>query len=938
MFIQTMHTKKLRLLSAVLAICMLLTIAPITAFASTGSGTCGDNGDNISWELDESGTLTLTGNGAMRDYTYGSIGGYDVSPWREFEMGNEIKKIVVGDGITSIGSYAFCDCGEVTEVSLPAGLKKIGFAAFGSCGKLKNINLPDGLETIDDYAFDCCSALESIVIPDSVTDLGGSVFFDCYNLVSANIPAGVTELKMHLFWRCLRLTGITAIPDQITKIGYGVFSGCSSLTEITLPAGLQEIEYDAFYNCSALTKITIDESNENYTTVDGVLYNKDKTVLVSYPIGNERASFTTPSTLTKIMNNPFTNSKNLKEVTLNEGLKEVPYSAFNHSKIVSVNIPASVTRIGSFAFSDCSDLQTVAIADGSKLESIDMYAFASCESLQQIELPEGLKTIDERVFQNCAKLSKVHIPSSVTKVGEKAFRNSAVLSNTMAINGIKYLDGWLVWSKTGITEAEVYDGAKGIADGGLADQTTLTTVNIPKSVIYINQDAFDNTPALASINVDDQNTAYSSSDGILYNKDKTSLIKYGEGRTETAFSVPDSVQSIEVKAISNVFALESVTLPQSLRDIKDSAFSTNVKLTSVNFSEGLETINISAFRHCTALVSFSLPDTLTDIDSWAFEDTAYYNDESNWENNVLKNNGWLLAVGDISGSSYKIDDDVKGIASLAFLTGCADYQDIKSLTLPAGLRYISSGALTGIYNVTDIYFPDSKEVWDNQVKVGEENYIFEKATMHFINRIHTVEINGATLSFDAGDAPVFTGSVPDGAPYYIDCERWNSADEGRTSSDFWNQRYGDFEESWGMPLTEFKADTEYYYGLYIKASEDYVFADDAVLKINGNEIALSEENRAELNNSDTAWLSGLLSFTPSSNLIYGDVDGDGSVTITDATIVQKASIGLVDLNDDQIKCADVTGDGRVSISDVTLIQKYIAGTYSNTGVVGQKVK
>lgn len=934
MFIQTMHTKKLRLLSAVLAICMLLTIAPITAFASTGSGTCGDN---ISWELDDSGTLTLTGSGAMCDYAYSSSGGDDVSPWREFEMGNDIKKIVVGDGITSIGRYAFYNCDEVTEVSLPAGLKKIGFAAFEGCGKLKNINLPDGLETIDDDAFSLCSALESIVIPDSVTDLGGSVFFNCYNLVSANIPAGITELNVDLFWGCTKLNSITAIPDQITKIGYSVFERCSSLTEITLPAGLQEIEYDAFNNCSALTKITIDESNENYTTVDGVLYNKDKTVLVSYPIGNERDSFTTPSTLTKIMSNSFAYSKNLKEVTLNEGLEEVPYSAFQNSKIVSVNIPASVTRIGSFAFSDCSDLQTVAIADGSKLESIGMYAFASCKSLQQIELPEGLKTIDERVFQNCTILSKVHIPSSVTNVGEKAFYNSAVLSNTMAINGIKYLDGWLVWSKTGITEAEVYDGAKGIADGGLADHTTLTTVNIPKSVIYINQDAFDNTPALASINVDEQNTAYSSSDGVLYNKDKTSLVKYGEGRTETAFSVPDGVQSIEVKAISNVFALESVTLPQSLRDIKNRAFSTNVKLTSVNFSEGLETIDYSAFMDCTALSSFSLPDTLTDIDFWAFKDTAYYNDESNWENNVLKNNGWLLEVGDISGSSYKIDDDVKGIASQAFFDCSA--QDLKSLTLPAGLRYISSGALFfGIYNVTDIYFPDSKEVWDSQVKVGEDNYILEKATMHFINRIHTVEINGATLSFDAGDAPVFTGSVPDGAPYYIDCERWNSADEGWTSSDFWNQRYGDFEESWGMPLTEFKADTEYYYGLYIKASEDYVFADDAVLKINGNEIALSEENRAELNNSDTAWLSGLLSFTPSSNLIYGDVDGDGSVTITDATIVQKASIGLVDLNDDQIKCADVTGDGRVSISDVTLIQKYIAGTYSNTGVVGQKVK
>ncbi len=936
MFIQTMHTKKLRLLSAVLAICMLLTIAPITAFASTGSGTCGDNGDNISWELDESGTLTLTGSGAMRDYAYSDYFGEDVSPWREFEMGNDIKKIVVGDGITSIGSYAFRDCGEVTEVSLPAGLKKIGYAAFEGCEKLKNINLPDGLETIEDYAFYCCSALESIVIPDSVTDLGGFAFYRCTSLVSANIPAGVTELKMHLFFGCTKLNSITSIPESVTKIGDSVFSGCSSITEITLPKGLQEIGYYVFENCSSLSDIKIDESNENYTTVDGVLYNKDKTLLIAYPIGNERTSFATPSTLTDMRSSLFAYSQNLKKVTLNEGLKRLPTSTFNSSKITDINIPASLNEIGSFAFKDCYDLQTVAIAGGSNLESISNDAFSECSSLKQIELPEGLKYIYSRAFQYCSKLSKVNIPTSVTKIGSSAFYNSAVLDNTIAINGIKYMDGWLVWSKTGITEAQVYDGTKGIADAGLGNNTALTTVNIPKSVININQDAFDNTPALASINVDDQNTVYSSSDGILYNKDKTSLIKYGEGRPETAFSVPDGVQVIEAEAISNVLALERVDLPQSLKEIKDGGFSSDESLTSVNFSEGLEIIGVSAFYRCWELASFSLPDTLTDIDFWAFKDTAFYDNESNWKNNALKCSGWLLEFGDISDSSYKIDDDVKGIASMASFNSSS--YGLKSLTLPAGLRYICSSALISFNNIEDIYFPDSKEVWDSQVKVEKGNYILEEATMHFINRIHTVEINGATLSFDAGDAPVFTGSVPDGAPYYIDCERWNSADEGWTSSDFWNQRYGDFEGSWGMPLTEFKADTEYYYGLYIKASEDYIFADDAVLKINGNEIALSEENRSELNNTATAWLSGLLSFTPSSNLIYGDVDGDGSVTITDATIVQKASIGLVDLNEDQIKCADVTGDGRVSISDVTLIQKYIAGTYSNTGVVGQKVK
>ena len=184
------------------------------------------NEGNLTWKLDADGTLTISGTGAMKNYKDG-----DQSP--VFNNSN-VKKVVIEDGVTSIGNYAFSYTG------------------------LKSITIPDSVTSIGNYAFSYTD-LKSITIPDRVTSIGNYAFAYCKNLPSITIPDGVTSIGYGAFYHCTSLTSIT-IPDRVTSIGFSAFSGCKNLTSITIPDSIISIGHTAFYNCSSLTSITIPDS------------------------------------------------------------------------------------------------------------------------------------------------------------------------------------------------------------------------------------------------------------------------------------------------------------------------------------------------------------------------------------------------------------------------------------------------------------------------------------------------------------------------------------------------------------------------------------------------------------------------------------------------------------------------------------------------------
>ena len=230
------------------------------------SGFCGDN---LTWTLEENGTLTISGMGRMQDYSR-----WIDTPW--YSIRSQIKSVIIKNGVTSIGNMAFGDCEALTEVTIPDSVIEIGWLAFDSCSSLKGVNIPNSVTYIGGYAFASCSSLTSVTIPDSVHTICKSAFEYCSSLTSVMIPDSVTSIDNGAFKGCSALTEIK-LPSALRVIQSETFSNCVRLTSVTIPKSATYIGEKAFYYCDSLTdvyydgtasdwaKITIEEGNEDLT-------------------------------------------------------------------------------------------------------------------------------------------------------------------------------------------------------------------------------------------------------------------------------------------------------------------------------------------------------------------------------------------------------------------------------------------------------------------------------------------------------------------------------------------------------------------------------------------------------------------------------------------------------------------------------------------------
>ena len=438
---------------------MLLTITSglnLTAYAAVKTGKCGDN---VTYLLDTStGVLTISGTGKMTDYH-----DYDSTP---FYKDTKIKVITIDFGVTSIGDYAFNLCTSLTSVTIPNSVTSIGYEAFDYCESLTSITIPNSVTSIGDYAFRGCTSLTSITIPNSVTSIGRSAFDNCTSLTSITIPNSVTSIGGDAFYGCTSLTSIT-IPNSVTSIGGDAFYGCTSLTSVTIGNSVTSIGGNPFSGCKSLLSIEVSDNNKNYSSFDGILFNKNKSELIAYPAGKTDSEYAIPNSVTSIGSYAFYGCTSLTSVEIPDGVTSIDWHAFsNCTNLTSIIIPNSVTSVGSYAFEYCTSLTSITIPDsvksignwafdhcksltsvtignsvtsvtiGNSVTSIGSYAFNACTSLTSVTIGNCVTSIDERVFNYCTSLTSVTIGNCVTSIGERVFNYCISLKSVIIPNSV----------------------------------------------------------------------------------------------------------------------------------------------------------------------------------------------------------------------------------------------------------------------------------------------------------------------------------------------------------------------------------------------------------------------------------------------------------------------------------------------------------------------
>ena len=534
------------------------------------------------------------------------------------------------------------------------------------------------------YITDCNHAIpEDVVIPSTlggypVTAISQWVFFDFIGLKSVTIPASVTGTFNDDF-------------ENYYREIYPVFGGCTSLTAIN-----------------------VDGNNTKYKSVDGVLYSKDMKTLLAYPAGKTNASYTIPDGVTLINSYAFYDCTSLKEVTIPNSVTEIGDSAFLGCKsLTKVTIPDSVTKIGYGAFSGCTSLKEIAIPNS--VTEIGNYAFLGCTSLTKVTIPNSVTEIGYSAFEGCTSLTSVTLPDSA-EIGTSAFSGCTslkeitlpagvssiyyycyIFSDCISLTAInvdenntdcKSVDG-VLFSKdmktlwiypagktntsytipdsvtkidryafsgcTSLKEVTIPDGVTEIGDTAFEGCTSLKEITIPASVTEISNNAFDDCTSLTAINVDENNTKYKSVDGVLFNKDMTTLILYPNAKINASYAIPNSVTEIEVDAFSGCTSLTKVTVPDSVTVISDTAFQGCTSLKEITIPNSVTEISNYAFSGCTSLTKVTIPDSVTKIGYGAFSGCTSLKEVT------IPNNVTII-------SSYNREDAFENCTNLTKLT------------------------------------------------------------------------------------------------------------------------------------------------------------------------------------------------------------------------------------------------------------------------------
>ena len=500
------------------------------------------------------------------------------------------------------------------------------------------------------------------------------------------------------------------VPDSVKYVSD--FEDDYSMRKITLGAGVGNITSDTFKRCRDLKQIVVSEDNPYYTSIDGVVYDKDVTTLIAFPPA-KTGEYYVPATVTNldVLNDYVTENLTVifasedgqfvtvDGVTYNADMTEVVYC--DKDKAGEYIMPESVTKIASGAFRNCTKLTDVTVSN--KVTAITYEDFANCTSLANVSMPETVKSIDAGAFRKCKNLTSIDIPAQTTEIDYMAFTYSGI-KDAGTLDSVKTIGG-RAFSNTPL-ESIVFTEALSFIGKQAFEKTSLKSVTLPESLTDIEDFAF-NDSLLTSITIPDSVT-YLGNNAFANNPDMASAV-IGAGVNyipECAFNGCDSLTTVDVRG-TNVSvgqgafvntALSEINT-ENLGDIGSYAFvGTNIR--DLNLTDGVTSVEYKAFENCTNLTDIEMPESIEVVAGHAFDKTAWYNSQENGATYL----GSVLY--DIKGK-LAFDTDLLIKAGTTVLADIAfeHEEGLKSITLPEGLTRIGIGTFFGCYNLTEINLP-----------------------------------------------------------------------------------------------------------------------------------------------------------------------------------------------------------------------------------------
>lgn len=441
-----------------------------------------------------------------------------------------------------------------------------------------------GQGAINDYPsspmtdwYPLCSEIENLVIGEGIVYIGRENFANLENLKTVSLPKSLVNISMYAFMGCKKLEDII-LPEGLVCIGTHAFYCCESIKTLNIPSTLVEIGDYALYGLNSIESFNVHENNKYFSSDgSGILFSKDKTILIKYPVSSKAESYTVPSSVKKIKEIAFLGANNLKTVTFERG--------------------SSLYEIEKSAFSNCNGIKKIVLPDA--LHIIGEDAFFACENLSEIVLSKNLQSIPARAFY-LSTISQIEIPSSVKSIGDEAFCMCKKLKNVSIPEGTEVLGNNVFMYCQNLESVEIPSTVKQITNthiGTFAEANSLKKITVSPDNQYFTSD----------------------SDGVLYNKEKTSLIHFPKKANITEYTVPEGVTELCHGTFKGATHLKKVTLPEGIVSIPHGAFMRCENLESVNIPQSVEYIGNNAFDFCHNL-SYSFPENsnLKSIGSSAF--------------------------------------------------------------------------------------------------------------------------------------------------------------------------------------------------------------------------------------------------------------------------------------------------------------------------------